>query len=117
MFTKTYTSIIVAFTVLAQALAFAPTSSVAIRSAASVASSNSALDMSPSAFAFEPILSNSNTIAASTIDPTTVLSQVLSGLINTPIILAVPILAAVAVASLVAWLIVAYANPADPDEE
>jgi len=37
--------------------------------------------------------------------------------VNSPAILAVPILAAVGVASLIAFLIVAYANPADPDEE
>ena len=58
----------------------------------------------------------SNTISAATVDPTTALSQVLAGVLNTPLILAVPILAAVSVASVVAWLIVSYANPADPDE-
>ena len=60
--------------------------------------------------------STTNTIAAATLDPTTALSQALSGLLNTPIILAVPILAAVSVATILAWLIVSYANPADPDE-
>jgi len=58
----------------------------------------------------------SNTISAATVDPTTALSQVLAGVLNTPLILAVPILAAVSVASVVAWFIVSYANPADPDE-
>ena len=58
----------------------------------------------------------SNTISAATVDPSTALSQVLAGVLNTPLILAVPILAAVSVASVVAWLIVSYANPADPDE-
>lgn len=59
---------------------------------------------------------SSNTIAAATVDPTTALTQVLSGILNTPLILLVPILAAVLVASAVAWFIVSYANPADPDE-
>ena len=56
------------------------------------------------------------TVAAATIDPTTALTQVLSGVLNTPIILLVPILAAVGVASVLAFLLVSYANPADPDE-
>mmetsp|Transcript_6821 Transcript_6821/g.8502 ORF Transcript_6821/g.8502 Transcript_6821/m.8502 type:complete len:130 (-) Transcript_6821:43-432(-) len=60
--------------------------------------------------------STSNTISAATVDPTTALTQVLGSVLNTPLILAVPIVAAISVASLIAWLIVSYANPADPDE-
>eukprot|EP00559_Dactyliosolen_fragilissimus_P006775 CAMPEP_0184871310 /NCGR_PEP_ID=MMETSP0580-20130426/40645_1 /TAXON_ID=1118495 /ORGANISM="Dactyliosolen fragilissimus" /LENGTH=85 /DNA_ID=CAMNT_0027373953 /DNA_START=188 /DNA_END=445 /DNA_ORIENTATION=+ len=56
-------------------------------------------------------------VAAATIDPTTALSQLLGGVLGSPLILAVPILAAVAVASILAWGIVAYANPADPDDD
>eukprot|EP00558_Chaetoceros_sp_UNC1202_P009521 CAMPEP_0197253990 /NCGR_PEP_ID=MMETSP1429-20130617/66985_1 /TAXON_ID=49237 /ORGANISM="Chaetoceros sp., Strain UNC1202" /LENGTH=96 /DNA_ID=CAMNT_0042716839 /DNA_START=125 /DNA_END=415 /DNA_ORIENTATION=+ len=66
----------------------------------------------------EPIagMDMSNTISAATVDPTTALSQILAGLLGSPAILAVPILAAVSVASLLAFFIVSYANPADPDE-
>lgn len=56
------------------------------------------------------------TTAASTLDPTTILSDLFSGLINTPAILAVPIVAALGLASLIAFLIVAYATPAEPDD-
>jgi hypothetical protein len=45
------------------------------------------------------------------------LSDVLGGVLGTPIILAVPILAALGVASLVAYAIVAYASPAADDDE
>jgi len=58
----------------------------------------------------------STTIAATTLDPTTAFTQLLGGVINSPIILAVPILAAVSVATVIAWFIVSYANPTDPDE-
>eukprot|EP00553_Chaetoceros_curvisetus_P008190 CAMPEP_0204627100 /NCGR_PEP_ID=MMETSP0717-20131115/13026_1 /ASSEMBLY_ACC=CAM_ASM_000666 /TAXON_ID=230516 /ORGANISM="Chaetoceros curvisetus" /LENGTH=63 /DNA_ID=CAMNT_0051643231 /DNA_START=1 /DNA_END=192 /DNA_ORIENTATION=- len=61
--------------------------------------------------------SSSNTVAALTVDPTTAFNQAIGGLIGGPAILAVPILAAVGVATLVAWAIVAYANPADPDDD
>ncbi|GAX24856.1 hypothetical protein FisN_6Hh195 [Fistulifera solaris] len=57
------------------------------------------------------------TTAVSTVDPTTFLSDVLGGVLGTPIILAVPILAALGVASLVAYAIVAYASPAADDDE
>eukprot|EP00592_Proboscia_alata_P003946 CAMPEP_0194375416 /NCGR_PEP_ID=MMETSP0174-20130528/23927_1 /TAXON_ID=216777 /ORGANISM="Proboscia alata, Strain PI-D3" /LENGTH=174 /DNA_ID=CAMNT_0039155595 /DNA_START=227 /DNA_END=751 /DNA_ORIENTATION=- len=51
------------------------------------------------------------------VDPTDIASKVVLGLINSPIILLVPILTAVAVGSVVAFLIVAYSNPADPDQD
>uniref|UniRef100_A0A6S8X9S4 Uncharacterized protein n=1 Tax=Ditylum brightwellii TaxID=49249 RepID=A0A6S8X9S4_9STRA len=57
----------------------------------------------------------SQTLSASTIDPTTILSNLLGGLLTTPAILAVPILAAIALASTIAFFIVSYANPADED--
>lgn len=56
------------------------------------------------------------TVASSTVDPTSFLQDILGNVLGTPIILAVPILAALAVASLVVFAIVAYANPAEPDD-
>lgn len=61
--------------------------------------------------------SSSNLVAAATLDPTTFLSDLLGGFINSNLILAVPIVAALGLASLVAFLIVAYANPAEPNAE
>lgn len=55
-------------------------------------------------------------LSAATIDPTTFLSNIFVGIVGTPLILAVPIVAALAVASLLAFLIVAYANPAEQDD-
>ena len=57
------------------------------------------------------------TVSAATLDPTTILQGVFSGLLGTPLILAVPIVAALAIASLLAYLIVAYAQPAEPDDD
>ena len=54
--------------------------------------------------------------AAATIDPTTFLQDVLGGVLGTPLILAIPIVAALGVASLIAFLIVAYANPAESED-
>jgi len=50
------------------------------------------------------------------IDPAQLFTDVLGGLINSPAILLVPIGAAVAVASAVAFLIVSYANPEVEDD-
>jgi hypothetical protein len=60
---------------------------------------------------------NTLSIAATTVDPTTALSQVLGGLLGSPAILLIPVLAAFTVASAIAWFIVSYANPADPDDD
>jgi hypothetical protein len=49
--------------------------------------------------------------AETTIDPTAVLSNTLGNVIGSPAILAVPIVTALGVATLIAWLIVAYAEP------
>ncbi len=112
MFPKTITYILLAVMVMAQALAFAPSSSIKSSASSSLHFSSSMDVMS------EPIMSSSsNTVAALTVDPTTAFNQVLGGLIGGPAILAVPILAAVGVATFVAWAIVAYANPADPDDD
>ena len=50
-----------------------------------------------------------------TIDPTTVLSDIFSTVLGTPLILAIPIVAALLVATLIAYLIVAYASPAEEE--
>lgn len=57
-----------------------------------------------------------NILAVSTLDPTTFLSDVLGGLLGSYAILAVPIVAALAVAGIIAFAIVSYANPADEDD-
>ena len=66
-----------------------------------------------------PASSSSSTLttAVSTVDPSSFLSDVLGGILGTPIILAVPILAALGIASLIAYAIVAYASPAAADDE
>eukprot|EP00584_Thalassiosira_punctigera_P004829 CAMPEP_0172526486 /NCGR_PEP_ID=MMETSP1067-20121228/1402_1 /TAXON_ID=265564 ORGANISM="Thalassiosira punctigera, Strain Tpunct2005C2" /NCGR_SAMPLE_ID=MMETSP1067 /ASSEMBLY_ACC=CAM_ASM_000444 /LENGTH=117 /DNA_ID=CAMNT_0013310017 /DNA_START=102 /DNA_END=455 /DNA_ORIENTATION=- len=51
-----------------------------------------------------------------TLDPTTILSNTLGGLLGSSAILAVPIVAALSVAALIAFFIVSYANPADEDD-
>ena len=56
------------------------------------------------------------TLAVDTVDPTNFLQDVFGSILGTPIILAVPIVAALGVASLVVFAIVAYANPAEPDD-
>jgi hypothetical protein len=52
-------------------------------------------------------------LSATTLDPTTFFQNFLSLFLNTPIILAVPILAALGVAGLLVFLIVSYASPAE----
>mmetsp|Transcript_23967 Transcript_23967/g.67006 ORF Transcript_23967/g.67006 Transcript_23967/m.67006 type:complete len:115 (-) Transcript_23967:649-993(-) len=65
--------------------------------------------------AFVP--SSSIDVAVSTLDPSTILSDILGGLIGTPIILLVPIVAALSIAGLVAYLIISYASPQVEDDE
>merc|ERR1712151_320122 len=64
-----------------------------------------------SATSISSSISSSMTLSAVTLDPTTFLSDLLSGLLNSPAILAVPIVVAVGVASLIAFIIVSYASP------
>jgi hypothetical protein len=52
----------------------------------------------------------------SAIDPTTVLSDVFGTILGTPLILAIPIVAALGVATLIAYLIVSYASPAEEED-
>jgi hypothetical protein len=57
------------------------------------------------------------TIAAvPTLDPTTILSDVFSNVLGTPLILAIPVVAALGVATLLAFLIVSYASPAEEED-
>lgn len=60
--------------------------------------------------------SSSTVLSVATLDPVTIFSNVLGGLIGGPAILAVPIVAALSVAALIAFLIISYANPADEDD-
>lgn len=61
----------------------------------------------------------SDTVSAITVDPTTFLSDIFTGVVGTPVILLVPIVAALGVAGLIVAFIVGYANPQvdDDDEE
>ena len=64
---------------------------------------------------FEP--SSSLDVAVNTLDPTTFLSDIFAGVVGTPLILAVPIVAALGVAGLLAFFIISYANPEVEDDE
>lgn len=75
---------------------------------------NSVLETMPDA---SSTTSSTHLVAAATLDPTTFLSDLLGGFINSNLILAVPIVAALGLASLVAFLIVAYANPAEAEDD
>ena len=66
-------------------------------------------DAAPASSTFE--------LSAGAIDPTTVLSDLLGAFLTTPLILAVPIVAALSVAGLLAFFIVSYANPEVEDDE
>ncbi len=55
--------------------------------------------------------------AAATVDPTAALSNVLGNFLGSPAILAIPIVAALGVATLFAYLIFAYAQPAANDDD
>ena len=56
-------------------------------------------------------------LSAATLDPTTALSDLLGGLLGSPAILLVPVVAALGVASLIAFFIISYANPEVEDDE
>lgn len=99
---------------IAQTMAFAPSSAI---TSSRTSFKPATLEMNMMPTTTDALLSSSNSIAAATVDPTTALSQVLGGLIGSPAILAVPILAAFSVATVIAWFIVSYANPADPDDD
>jgi hypothetical protein len=54
--------------------------------------------------------------SAATLDPTTFLTKIVGGVLGTPLILAVPIVAALSIAGLMAFLIISYASP-EVDED
>jgi hypothetical protein len=84
----------------------------------SSSSSSSAMKLMPSTTSFfeSSFESSNNLISVATLDPTTVLSDALGGLLGSSAILAVPIVAALSVAGLIAFFIVSYANPEDEDD-
>jgi hypothetical protein len=93
--------------------AFAPTTSGISRRY----SSNFAKPLSLQATPIQVFEATSTNVAAATLDPTTFLSDLLGAFINSNLILAVPIVAALAVAGLIAFGIVAYATPAEPEDD
>lgn len=105
---------------LAIAQAFAP---VAQQSAFLATTASSSSVHTPTALSLQlaPLetfaSSSSLQISVETLDPTTVLSDVLGAFLGTPLILAVPIVAALGIAGLVAFAIVSYANPAADDDD
>lgn len=113
---STYT-ILFCLALLSSALAFAPSASVSVARTAI-----SPLKAAPIPVEFlasshvAAAESSSSLVSVATLDPTTMLSDVLGGLLGSSAILAVPIIAALAVAGLIAFLIVSYANPADEDD-
>ena len=82
---------------------------------AAVSSSDILFDSIPSLSS--SMSSSSLELSAGTLDPTTLLADIFGFLIGTPIILAVPILAALAVAGILVGGIVMYANPEIEDDE
>mmetsp|Transcript_37324 Transcript_37324/g.42653 ORF Transcript_37324/g.42653 Transcript_37324/m.42653 type:complete len:162 (-) Transcript_37324:296-781(-) len=61
--------------------------------------------------------STSELVSIETLDPTTLLSDVLGSLIGGPFILLIPIVAAIGVATVIAYIIVSYAAPQVDDDE
>ena len=97
-----------------------PANFVSSRPAGQSSTCDPSLSAIAPASAADIVLTNelpSAAISAATVDPTSFLSSVLGGLLGSPAILLVPILAAVGVATGVAAFIVWSANPADEDED
>eukprot|EP00577_Skeletonema_sp_RCC1716_P024969 CAMPEP_0113401160 /NCGR_PEP_ID=MMETSP0013_2-20120614/16535_1 /TAXON_ID=2843 ORGANISM="Skeletonema costatum, Strain 1716" /NCGR_SAMPLE_ID=MMETSP0013_2 /ASSEMBLY_ACC=CAM_ASM_000158 /LENGTH=111 /DNA_ID=CAMNT_0000286331 /DNA_START=72 /DNA_END=407 /DNA_ORIENTATION=+ /assembly_acc=CAM_ASM_000158 len=67
-------------------------------------------------FDYSTTASSSELVSVAALDPTTVLSDALGGLLGSSAILAVPIIAALSVVGLIAFFIVSYANPEDEDD-
>ena len=117
-------TLLICLAFVASALAFAPTHSHATsKLLASTRGTRTCtaghcpqqLMMAPSGIITSSIESSSNIESVATLDPTTALSDALGGVLGSSLILAVPIVAALSVAGLIAFLIVSYANPADED--
>ena len=97
-----------------------PANFVSSRPAGQSSTCDASLSALAPASAADIVLTNelpSTAVSAATVDPTSFLSSVLGGLLGSPAILLVPILAAVGVATGVAAFIVWSANPADEDED
>jgi hypothetical protein len=76
-----------------------------------------ALHLSNDAECSSSFVTSSTTLSAvPTLDPTTLLSDIFSNVLGTPLILAIPVVAALLVATLLAYGIVAYASPAEDEE-
>ena len=60
---------------------------------------------------YETAAGTSSTTTATTVDPTSAIDAILGNLIDSPAILAVPIVTALGLATLIAWFIIAYAEP------
>ena len=99
-----------------QALPFSTTTLEQLSSISISGTTITTLSTSSTAVASSIPSSSMQLAAAATIDPTTFLQDVLGGVLGTPLILAIPIVAALGVASLIAFLIVAYANPAESED-
>jgi hypothetical protein len=82
-----------------------------------VASPPSSKMATSSCLSATPFTDASVHVSAATLDPTTMLSDLFSGILGSPIILAIPILAALSVAGIVVYGIVSYASPTEPDDE
>ena len=70
----------------------------------------------PSISSSSSYTSSTQLLSVATLDPTSVLSDALGGLLGSYAILAVPVIAGVTVVATIAFLIVSYANPADEDD-
>ena len=73
--------------------------------------------LSTTSTSFFETASSSQVHAAATVDPTAALSNALGSFMGSPAILAIPIVAALGVATLIAFLIYSYAQPAVEDDE
>lgn len=111
-------TILFCLALLSSALAFVPSATVVAPTRLDTAAIHAPLKAAPlpvELFASHAE-SSSSLISVETLDPTTILSNSLGGLLGSTAILAVPIVAALAVAGLIAFFIVSYANPADEDD-
>jgi hypothetical protein len=113
-------TVLVLFMAFTACEAFAPrTTSLGSRSTFTAASTSACMtpfvleEAVTTASSFSP---SSLVVSAATLDPTSVLSDVFAGLLGTPAILAIPIVAALGVAGLIAFFIISYANPEVDDD-
>ena len=121
MYSWRYLTLLLAFVLatVAQVGAFVvPASQVATLSAATTTTTmTKTVTVAPMMMPEASATSSSMNVAVDTVDPTNFLTDVLGGVLGTPLILAIPIVAALGVAGLVVFLIVSYANPAEDDDE